>query len=97
MMSIVPTARVWLFFFFKPAFHDILEFGLDVAQNCHAGQVAESTPFVGELLWLNHVNLSENQHKRTSIIKESSTHMQVGGVSGEKIDSLCSLYSVKAE
>lgn len=72
MMSIVSTLAIWLFFFFKPAFLDVFEFGLDITENRQAGQVTESAPLVGELLWLNHVDLSENQHKRTSIINESS-------------------------
>lgn len=71
-MPIGSSLAIWLFIFFKPALHYVFEFGLDIAENRQAGQVTESTSLVGELLWLNHVNLSENQHKRTSIINESS-------------------------
>jgi len=73
-MSIVTPATVRLFVFFKPALHDILELGLDVAEDGQAGQVTESAPLISKLLWLNHVNLSENQHKRTSIINIGVNH-----------------------
>ena len=40
-MTIVPSAWVRLvFILFKPALHDILEFGLDVAKNGQTGQIA---------------------------------------------------------
>ena len=41
VMTIVPTAGVRLvFILFKPALHDILELGLDVAKNGQTGQIA---------------------------------------------------------
>lgn len=69
VMPVVASARVRLLVFFKPTLHDVLELSLDVAQNGQTGQVAQPASLISQLLRLNHVDLSGNQHKRTSIIE----------------------------
>lgn len=50
-----------LFFLFKPALHDVFEFGLNVAEDGQTSQIAQSASLIGQLLGLNNVNLSVNQ------------------------------------
>lgn len=58
---IVPT-QIWIFLFFKPELHEVVELSLDVGQDGQTGQVSQTTPLVSQLRRFNNFDLIFRSH-----------------------------------
>lgn len=59
---IVPT-QIWIFLFFKPELHEVVELSLDVGQDGQTGQVSQTTPLVSQLRRFNNFDLRTDKTK----------------------------------